>query len=160
MKLLEHSREVRRLADEKFAAKEAALEMEPSPRARGETPPAGPWTPRSSPNARKCSKSSSRDEDKIETLPPHVVVIIHVSIAAFLETVANNSQLLHSSAMSACPARLFFCGERDLPSLCDARGVTHVVSVGWPPPEDPTEVRARENALGILFGTLFGNARV
>ena len=28
MKLLEHSREVRRLADEKFAAKEAALEME------------------------------------------------------------------------------------------------------------------------------------
>ena len=28
MKLLEHSREVRRLADEKFAAKEAALEIE------------------------------------------------------------------------------------------------------------------------------------
>jgi hypothetical protein len=42
---------------------------------------------------------------------------------------------------SVHPARLLFCAEHDLPSICDARRVTHVVSVGWPPPEDPTQVR-------------------
>jgi hypothetical protein len=42
---------------------------------------------------------------------------------------------------SVHPARWFFCAEHDLPSICDAQSVTHVVSIGWPPPEDPTQVR-------------------
>jgi hypothetical protein len=42
---------------------------------------------------------------------------------------------------SVHPARLIFCAEHDLPSICDAQSVTHVVSIGWPPPEDPTQVR-------------------
>jgi len=48
--------------------------------------------------------------------------------------------------MSAHPHRVFFCAEHDLPTLCDERKVTHVVSIGWPPPEDPTQVRRREDA--------------
>lgn len=43
--------------------------------------------------------------------------------------------------------RLFFCAEHELAEECRARTVTHVVSIGWPPPEDPTEVRARARAL-------------
>jgi len=46
--------------------------------------------------------------------------------------------------MSAHPHRVLFCAEHDLPTLCDERKVTHVVSIGWPPPEDPTQVRRRE----------------
>jgi len=55
----------------------------------------------------------------------------------------NWKKSIHSANMSAHPHRVFFCAEHDLPTLCEERKVTHVVSIGWPPPEDPTQVRKR-----------------